>query len=198
MAGLLFITAPEADSKIINHALLCMRDWEESDGSLDIFKLVTDKAANQNDNKGTSLPLQSTPQNIWTGADLKDIESYCINLKSGDDAPEAASLFVCLDSAGLETKTCILCSLPDAYYDNPDSVCGRYDKVRVPWDDVYLIWCNLDIANMNFEEFVEEEEGNEQGWFTYQSIYEDDDEYHKAGLEKKDWEVNRWRQQGYI
>jgi hypothetical protein len=198
MAGLLFVTAPEADFKKINHALLCMRDWEESDGSLDVFKLITDKATTQNDNKGTPLPLQSTPQNVWTGADLKDIESYCITLKSSDDAHKAANLFICLDSAGLETKTCILCSLPDAYYDDPGSFCGRYDKVRVPWDDVYMIWCNLDIANMNFEEFVEEEDGDDQGWFRYQSIYEDDDDDRKEALEKKDREVSRWKQQGYI
>jgi hypothetical protein len=31
----------------------------------------------------------------------------------------------------------------------------------VPWDDVYIIWCYLNIANMNFNEFVEEEEGDE-------------------------------------
>jgi hypothetical protein len=60
-----------------------------------------------------------------------------------------------------------------------------------------MIWCNLDIANMNFEEFVGEEEGDKQGWFMYQSIYEDDDD-HKANLEKKDKKVERWRQEGYV
>jgi hypothetical protein len=50
---------------------------------------------------------------------------------------------------------------------------------------------------MNFEEFVEEEEGDEQGWFTYQSIYEDDDVHH-ATLERRNKKAERWRQQGYI
>jgi hypothetical protein len=59
------------------------------------------------------------------------------------------------------------------------------------------VWCDLDIANMNFEEFVEEEHGADQGWFTYQSIVEDD-EYHNAGLVRKNKDLDGWRQQGYI
>jgi hypothetical protein len=197
MAGLLFVTAPEADFKIINHALLCMRDWDESDGSLDAFKLITDKAAIRTDNDGTPIPLKSLPENAWSGAKLQDIEAYCMQLGKGEDEQKGASLFVTIDSAGLKTETCILGSMPDDDPESPGTFPGRYDKVRVPWDDVYTIWCNLDIANMNFEEFVEEEEGDEQGWFTYQSIYEDDDVHH-ATLERRNKKAERWRQQGYI
>ena len=197
MAGLLFLTALEGNIKTINHALLCMRDWDESDGDLDVFKLVTDKAAIRNDNDGTSLPLKSLPENVWTSANLEDIETYCMNVKRGDDEHKGANLFVTIDSAGIENKTCILASLPDGYYENPDTFRGRYDKIRVPWDDLYMIWCNLDLANMNFEEFTEEEDGDDQSWFTYQSIYEVDDD-HKAGLMRRDKKIGRWAQQGYV
>jgi hypothetical protein len=199
MAGLFFVTASEADFKIVNHALLCMRDWEESDGALDNFKLVTDKTAFQNDNNGTSLLWKSLLENAWNGAKLKDVEAYCMDLRQSDDEQKGANLFVVLDSVGIEDKTCILASLPDEYHENPGAFRGRYDKVRVPWGDLYSIWSNLDIANMNFEEFVEEEEGDQQGWFTYQSIFGDDnDDVRKAGLKKRNKKIDHWRQQEYI
>jgi hypothetical protein len=197
MAGLLFVTAPEADFKIINHALLCMRDWEELNGELDVLRLVTDRAATQNHNDGTPLPLKSLPENVWNCATLEDIETYCLSLSCGDDEHPGASLFVVIDSEGLKNRTCVLASMPDEHYENSGTFRGRYDKIRLPWDELYNVWCNLDIANMNFEEFVEEEHGDDQGWFTYQSIVEDDD-YHKTGLVRKDKDLDGWRQQGYI
>ena len=196
MAGLLFITASEADYKDFNEALLSMRDWDDSNGGLDVFKLVTNRSATQNDDVGTPVPLKSHPENAWADANLKDIEAYCLNLERGEQ--KGAALFVVVDSEGLENKTCILVSLPEDYYDNPGAFGGKYDKVRVPWDDVYMIWCNLDIANMNFEEFVEEEEeGDEQDWFTYQSIYEGDEE-HQRGLERRDRKIEKWRRLGLV
>jgi hypothetical protein len=46
---------------------------------------------------------------------------------------------------------------------------------------------------------VEEEEGDQQGWFTYQSIFgDDDDDVRKAGLEKRNKKIDHWRQQEYI
>jgi hypothetical protein len=36
----LFVTGPEADSRSVNHALLCMRDLDTFGGEDDVFKLV--------------------------------------------------------------------------------------------------------------------------------------------------------------
>jgi hypothetical protein len=199
MAGLLFITAPEANYKNINEALLSMHDWRNSNDDLDVFKLVTNRSATQIHDDRNPIPLKSPPENTWSGASLEDIEAYCLDVEQGDNEQKGASLFVLIDSAGLESKTCILASLPEDYYENPTAFRGRYDKVRVPWDDVYMIWCNLEIANMNFEEFVVEEEGegDEQGWFTYRSIYEGD-EQHENGLEKRDEKIEEWRRLGHV
>jgi hypothetical protein len=189
MAGLLFITAHEANHENINEALLTMRDWDDSNGGPDVFKLVADKSEIPTDEEGTPIPLDHLPENAWTGANLEDIETYCLDLKrSNDDEQKGASLFVVIDPEGLKNKDCVLASMPDGINENPGACRGRYDKVRVPWDDVYMIWCNLDIANMNFEEFVGEEEGDEQGWFMYQSIFEGDDE-HRKSWERKDMKV---------
>jgi hypothetical protein len=117
MAGLLFVTAPEADFKIINHALLCMRDWEESNVELDVLRLVTDRAATQNHGIGTPLSLKSLPENVWTGATLEDITTYCLSLNCDDDEHPGASVFVFIDSEGLKNRTCVLASMPDEHYE---------------------------------------------------------------------------------
>lgn len=182
---------------MINHALLCMRDWEESNMELDVLRLVTDRAATQNHEVGTPFSLKSLPENVWTGATLEDITTYCLSLNCGDDEHPGASVFVVIDSEGHKNRTCVLASMPDEHYENLGTFRGRYDKLRLPWDELYAVWCDLDIANLNFEEFVEVEHGDDQGWFTYQSIVEDD-EYHNAGLVRKNKDLDGWRQQGYI
>jgi len=198
MAGLLFFTAYEANHNNINEALLSMRDWDDSNGGPDVFKLVTDKSGIQPDEEGTPIPLDHLPQNAWTGASLEVIEAYCLDLKrDNNDEQKSAGLSVVIDPEGLENNNCVLASMSDEFHENPGARRERYDKIRVPWDDVYTIWCNLDIANMNFEEFVGGDEGDEQGWFRYQSIFEGDDE-HREGLERKDMKVEEWRRLGHV
>ena len=129
---------------------------------------------------------------------MENIEAYCLDLKRSDSNEQTgANLFVVIDSEGLENTSRALASFPDVFQENPGAFRRRYEKVRVPWDNAYLIWCNLEIANMNFEDFVEEDEGDEQDWFTYQSIYEDDEEHQKS-LERKEEKVREWRRLGRI
>jgi len=159
---------------------------------------VTDKSGKQDDQDATHIPLDRLPENAWTAADLEDIEAYCLHLRQVEnDEQLGIDLFVVIDFFGIKNKTCILASMPDNYYENPETFWGRYEKIRVPWGDLYIIWCNLNIANMNFEEFVEEEEGDEQGWFTYQSVYEGDEE-HQKGLERRDRKLRAWRRLGHV
>jgi hypothetical protein len=63
MAGLLFVTAPAATHKDINEVLLSMRDWGDSNGGLDVVRMVTDKHHTQNYNEGTPIPPESLPEN---------------------------------------------------------------------------------------------------------------------------------------
>jgi len=129
-----------------------MRDWDDSNGGLNIFKLVTDKSPTQDDIDGTAIPLESLSESAWTRADIQGIEGYCLDLNQyGDEGQKGANLFVVIDSEGAKNKICILASLADDSREALGIGCGRYDKVRVPWGDVYMIWCNLEIANMDFE-----------------------------------------------
>jgi hypothetical protein len=100
-----------------------------------------------------------------------------------------------IDSEGLKNKSCILAALTDRYmyYKKSSALARRYDKAYVPWDGVYMIWCNLEIANVNFEDFLEEEKSDEQGWLTYQGVDEN-----CKGMDKRDKKVKKWILLGYV
>lgn len=67
------------------------------------------------------------------------------------------------------------------YDEDEEKTERKFNKVRVPWEKAYIMWCNLDIPNMNFEYFVEDEDGDEVEWWTYSDISEDqDEETHEA------------------
>lgn len=198
MVSFLFVTAPAANIKTINRALLHMREWDTGfDETFDPFKLKTDKAPYtenaSEDDEPTSPPLKYLLDNAWSGASTEDVESYCFDYVQAG-APNDGHLFAILDAAAIESKTCILVNLP-----YPSTFRGKYNKVRVPWDEFYSMWCNLDIANMNFEEFTEEGEdgGDDQGWFTYNSVSNGSD-ISEEGAKKRDAMLERLRLQGYV
>jgi hypothetical protein len=211
--GLLFVTAPEADHKLINSLLLHIRDWEF--GSGDRFKLVTTKnaydledgpektssAATQNPDE-TSPPLSSSPDNGWAGAALEDVEAFCMDLMRDEELGTSyhAGQFVVVDSTDVQAHTCILGHRAIDEEAADFAYLDRYNKMRVPWDKLYSPWCNLDIANMNFEEFTQEEDDGRpgvDGWFTFRDIMEGDD-LSADNRRKRDREIQRFRDAGHI
>jgi hypothetical protein len=220
--GLLFVTAPEADHKLINLMLLHIRDWEY--GSGDRFKLVTTKNAYDLENAPatvppsaaaaarqdeTSPPLSSSLDNAWAGAALADVEAFCMDLMRDEENNQNnnnihynTTLYVVLDSTGAQARSCILGQRATNDPEEEEFAwLDRFDRMRVPWEDLYSPWCNLDIANMGFDDFTQEfddgGEGGEDGWFTYKKI--------PGGVElsednrgRRDEEVRRFRDAGRI
>lgn len=121
--GLLFITAPSANHKIINRLLLHLHDWQY--GSGDRFHLISsrsvsilpgqlDSLARQHkettkweDLVPTHAPVAEGLDNEWSGASLGEIEAFCIELdkrrEEGGVAKRGpwAHRFVVLDEDGL-------------------------------------------------------------------------------------------------
>jgi hypothetical protein len=129
MAGLLFVTAPAATHKDINEVLLSMRDWDDSNGGLDVVRMVTDKHDTQNYIEGTTIPPESLPENAWAGANVENIEAYCLHLKRSDSNEQTgANLFVVIDSEGLENTSRVLASFPDVFQENPGAFRGDTRK----------------------------------------------------------------------
>ncbi|KAI5241309.1 hypothetical protein E4T43_05560 [Aureobasidium subglaciale] len=203
MPGLLFVTAPEADYKIINQALLDLHEW---DNDFDSFLLMTDKEIiNADDYETTSPSLTSLAKNKWSGATMEEIEKHCLRLSQKEEETHCGPLFLVLDSEGIRTKTFVLGHLPYEYHDldDPETWKGRFEKVRLPWDDTYIMWCNLDIANMGFEEFTVEGQdgegkGDEEGWFTHKQIGEAGDHLTDEGKEKRRKEEERLMEEGLV
>lgn len=209
--GLLFVTAPEADHKLINLLLLRLRDWEYGNGA-DRFHLMTTKNAydldppamplrsGTQDQGETSPPLPSSLDNAWAGAALEDVEAFCIDLERNDDDAKRTynkSLFVVVDSTDVRAQTCILGERAIDHEAPTFTRLDGFNKMRVPWDQLYLTWCNLDIVNMGFEDFTYEEdgEGGENGWFSFK---EHDDDLSDGNRRKRDREIQRFRDAGHI
>jgi len=174
MSGLLFIIAPEADNQAISRVLLHLRDWEYDSG--DRFKLVNTKNAyDLDDDLETSPPIPVGLENSWAGAPLEDVEAYCLDLDRNDLKSANPHLYLVVDSQGLQDQTCILGERACKWEEDPITYADHYKKMRLPWEEAYLTWCNLDISNMNFEEFTEEadvdyEETITRRWWTYRSV----------------------------
>lgn len=215
-AGLLFVTAPQADHKAINLLLLHLRDWEYDCG--DQFRIVTTKNAydleispaflpSGDKNIGeTSPPVESNLDNAWAGATIEDVEGFCLDIEraneNGDNKSEdEASMFIIVDSEALEKRECVLASRANIWGDDDEPVwLEKFTKMRVPWEELYAIWVNLELANMNWEEFTLEGEEKEIGldsspedcWYEHRSVSEGADMSEKIRKRRDDEVDSKW------
>jgi hypothetical protein len=148
--GLLFVTAPEADYKAVNLLIHHLRDWEYFNDANDglNFHLVTTKNAYDLELAPGSNHLDATPPALDATLD------------------NASGLFIVVDAAGFEKREAIICERDvkepdeddeDGEFENLDS----FVKMRLPWSETYISWCNLSIANVGFDEMGERREDGE-------------------------------------
>lgn len=167
--GILFVTAPEADHRAVNLLLHELSNWGYNDGQPD-FKVITTKNAYDFELPPDTSVLEPTPPsldstftNAWAGSSLKDVEDFCLDVLRDEETKNAEpSLFVVVDSAGFEAREAIL--VERGMDDETDELVylDSFVKMRIPWGELNSIWTNLDIANMSFEEFCEDEEDDEE------------------------------------
>ncbi|KAF2170404.1 hypothetical protein M409DRAFT_51449 [Zasmidium cellare ATCC 36951] len=198
--GLLFVTAPEADFKAINHFLIYARDWEFGDeDTWDNFHLVTSRKdpdlSKFSDSRRNELPatkpgdVTAETSNEWSGASIQDIERYVLDHEpTGIDGNEI-SLFLILDCQSLRDRTCIIAERYTEWNDDADppekfpkedrEKQYEFNKYRAPWDETYICFANLNIGNMDFEDFADDDEGEEdvgadgEGWWTFRGMGSD-------------------------
>lgn len=176
--GIVIITATGADTKLVNRLLLTLRDWEFGNEDIwdhwrilrkkDDVPLPHDNGLVDKDNVDKP-PIESFSPNEWEGMTMEEIEQLMV-LKDGEGG-NVPHLFVVLDEKGVQDETTIVVQKRLNADENGPLFLDRYNKVRVPWIQTHIMWCNLDIANMGFEEYCNDERGRDHGgWFVYQPI----------------------------
>lgn len=207
MTGLLFTTSSSADHKALNLLLLYIRDWEYGLG--DSFQIITSKqpkdiktqtipSTTKLEAQPTSPPLTHFSNNQWANSPLSEVEAYCLALN-----PEAGNLYVALDDTGIQNRTCILghqAIVKDPTTRRASKHASWFQKIRVPWDELYMTWCNLDSHNMVFEDFVRDRRssgGDEDGWFEYCNHATGSD-LSEDNLRRRDAQIERLKGDGMI
>ncbi|KAF2441236.1 hypothetical protein P171DRAFT_434910 [Karstenula rhodostoma CBS 690.94] len=187
MPGIIIVTAEGADAPLINRLLLHVRDWEFMGGDLDdsdmFTVLTTQEELPKPQQAGNELitrpPIQDFSDNEWEGLSLEEVERIMIDKDTEKDG--CTSLFLLLDDEGVENQTILVFNRGgnDPEEDSFGYV-DEFNKMRVPWECVYSMWCNLDIANMGFDEFSTEEEGLDstkggapRRWWTYKNFMDE-------------------------
>ncbi|KAK5174018.1 uncharacterized protein LTR77_001098 [Saxophila tyrrhenica] len=167
---LLFVTAPLADHKLINRFLLHLGD-QQRNGIDKVAHLVTARNAyalgdpppqHNRMPEPTDVPVKADLSNAWTGASISDVEGWVRDVNH-EDPP---SMFLLLDDEGVQNRTVVFAE--QRFDDETDELTKDYNKCRVPWADVYSMWCNLDIGNMGWEDFTDEDRGGDaEGWWIF-------------------------------
>lgn len=168
MACPVFITSTKADYKVINRFLLRLHDWHfKRDigllitvrNGLAIWPAEPDRHSNL---QPTKPPVSATFENGWVGANISDVNTFML-----DNAPDPpGSVHMILDDKGVDEGTVIVAER--TYDDEAEERTREFNKMRVPWQEAGCVWMNLDIGNVGFEEYCDEERGgDEDGFWEY-------------------------------
>ncbi|EFQ33552.1 hypothetical protein CGRA01v4_13536 [Colletotrichum graminicola] len=128
----LFITAEDADVKLVNRLLLNLRNWDfTSEG--DTFVLITSKTDTlPMDMEPTQPPLQEFRRNEWKGAAIEDIEKQSAHGQVTESSNELG-LFLVLDDQGAADGTVALFQRAIDADAEPIAYPERFNKFRTLW-----------------------------------------------------------------
>ncbi|KAI7483122.1 hypothetical protein KC364_g4215 [Hortaea werneckii] len=160
MTGMLFVNSAKSDFKQLNRLLVYLRDWEY--GDFDAFQFVTTKEPQDLNEPGegfdyphdvepTHADLDADPPNAWKGASITDVEEYVLRV-ANDPGPKGVntSIYLLWDDRGVEEHSVIVGQR--RFDDESDELTNEFDN----------------IANMDFEDYTDEDVGRDQdGWYKY-------------------------------
>ncbi|CAK5274400.1 unnamed protein product [Mycena citricolor] len=193
----IFVNTPNIPSgKDLNRAFLLVQDFRFNDYPPENggWKLVTLKDFSRDKTTAPTFPpLEEVIQNEFAGMSLKQINEYMLanedKLVAGDCSPH---LWLVIDEKGFETSTCIVCEHVDSSEEEQrvedTSAASGWRGCRLPFEEAHGMIVNLDIANMDFEEYVDEEAGlQDDGTYNWQS-FDSEDEHSE---EPPEWQLAR-------
>ncbi|KAJ7701390.1 hypothetical protein B0H17DRAFT_1004884 [Mycena rosella] len=189
-----FLTSERPSSKALNRAFVLIQDFEYSEYPADSrWILLTSKKLPADEFETPTLPLSEISSNDFAGMSLAEINTFVrAHSNALSEGPDlSASNWLVIDQKGLETSTCLVC---EQYYNSGEEEDGdeeeeegmtdKFRACRIPYEEAHAMMANLDIANMGFEEFVDEEAGEqEDGSWKWVSFNPETEETEKGPTE---------------
>ena len=144
----------------------------------------------------------SKANNVFTGWTPDEIEEFIVERESIlKQLYMVYRNWIIIDEKGFETGTCLVCEKyePDDYEDEDgedEDEIPLYRMVRIRWVNAWSMHANLDIANMDFEEWMDEEAGiQEDGTYKQAGWIEGSDNIRP---EKREEALKKAREEGVI
>ncbi|KAJ7653921.1 hypothetical protein DFH06DRAFT_1092991 [Mycena polygramma] len=205
-----FVTAVNPPPKELNRAFLLIQDFEYGDyPDSSEWTLLTSRDLPPMAEKATPLPLPDISSNDFASISLAEINSFLraneaalkeINVSSAD--------WLIIDQKGLETSTCLVCEQIYSYgeeeaekFEEEEGPTKEFRACRIPYEEAWSMMTNLEIANMDFVEWVDENAGvQEDGtwrWKSFEPETDDSEEPSKHELEREK-AMEEFRLGGYI
>lgn len=118
-------------------------------------------------------PVQEFSATEFQGKSVQDVEGIVL---SKHKAGARTSLFLILDDNGVRDETIIVAKRAINPVEGQELYLDVFNRARVPWIETHSMWCNLSIANMDFEDFVIESPraDGKRRWFAYQKMMGED------------------------
>ncbi|KAJ7141583.1 hypothetical protein C8R46DRAFT_581351 [Mycena filopes] len=178
-----FLTAYNFSAKALNRALLLIQDFEFGDYPKDSrWTLLTSKDDPPPEAPpATVLPVADiSGANAFAGCSLTEINAF---IRANEDYMAkmgvSAGSWLVIDQKGLETSTCLVC---EQVYDSDagkGGMTGAFRACRLPYERAWGMTVNLEIANMGFEDFVDEDAGEQDDgswkWISFDADGGEDD-----------------------
>ncbi|KAF8140946.1 hypothetical protein K438DRAFT_2030328 [Mycena galopus ATCC 62051] len=160
--------------QILNRGLLLLQDFEFGDYPEDSqLTLLTSTKLPAEAPGATALPVSDiNGSNDFASMSFVEINAF---IRANEGALEKIDLssgnWIIIDQKGFETSTCLVC---EQVYDEADEggeQTADFRACRLPYEEAHSMIANLDIANMGFEDFVDEEAGEQaDGAWRWQSF----------------------------
>ncbi|EED12331.1 conserved hypothetical protein [Talaromyces stipitatus ATCC 10500] len=160
-----FLTAPEVNIKALNKALLLLQDFQFAEEiPCSNWFLMTSKDMPTGKLQPTTPPHDPDGlfKNEFAGMSMDEINDFLWdNTERFEKAGLTCYTWLIIDVKGLETDTSLVAQRVFEY--DEDTETGSHVKsfraARLPYERVWDMYCNLDVANMDFEDWVDESGG---------------------------------------
>jgi hypothetical protein len=170
-----FTTLTPKRHQALNRALLLIQDFEYAEYPTSSQWVLLTSAQLPSAAPGpTLLPVAHVDFGVGNGGGnafaSKSLAEISAFVDANSDALRKIDVswahWVVIDQKGLETSTCLVCKCGSGF-DEDEEEGGRgstseFRACRMPYEMALSMVVNLDIANMNFEDFVDERAGEQE------------------------------------